>query len=62
MKQTVHIMRLDNNSKVLKWKKFFKTAKEEVSNNYRVIQQKRKKKNTNDVVVKTIVTFIDCFY
>ena len=50
------VKQTDNKSKVLKWTRFLKTTKEEVSNNCVVVLQKRKKKNNNDVVVKTIVT------
>ena len=48
------VKQADNKSKVLKWTRFLKTTKEEVSNNYIVVLLKRKKKNNNDVVVKTI--------
>ena len=54
---------LDNKSKALKWTKFLKTTNQEVTfpfylceNNYIVIQRKRKKKNIDDIVIKTIVT------
>ena len=50
------VKQTDNKSKVLKWTRFLKTTKEEVSNNYIVVQLKRKKKYNNDVVVETIVT------
>ena len=50
------VKQIDNKSKVLRWTRFLKTTKEEVSNNYIVVLLKRKKKNSNDVVVKTIVT------
>ena len=53
--------KMDNKSKELKWTRFLKTTKEEVSNNYIVVLQKRKMKNNNDVV-KTIVTVYDWFY
>ena len=47
----------------MKWTKFLKTTNEDVSNipllvcenNYMVIQQKRKKKSIDDIVIKTIV-------
>ena len=48
---------IDNKRKVLKWTRFLKTTKEEVSNIYIVVLLKRKKKNNNDVVDKSIVTF-----
>ena len=55
------VKQTDNKGKVLKWTRILKTAKEEVSNNYIVVLQKRKMKNNNDVV-KTIVTVYDWFY
>ena len=55
------VKQTDNKGKVLKWTRILKTTKEEVSNNYIVVLQKRKMKNNNDVV-KTIVTVYDWFY